>query len=349
MPKAAAERDQVQHHGLDGEQDRAERPREQDRTSAGSRTRGDTESCRRRVDEVAFGRGARRRASPPCRRAARLEPGRTSFAQRRDRAVNRAGGAVDGGERLDDRDIALAAPRGRRRRARDPRCAGDRGCDCSTSRCEASPSTSTTKGLMRRALMPAAASASRPTRIASPPGRRALRCASLGLSWTPASSEHERRSRAPSVPTAAGRCSTSARPAATRSRLPASDPRSIRRLAAGGFVDPLAEQRQHRRQQRDRGEHRDGRDQHPGDADRADERQRRDHQREQADRDRRAGDDHRAAGVGHRLDQRGLDVAAVPELGAVAEDHQQRVVDRDAEPDERDQELDDDRDDGRSR
>ena len=35
---------------------------------------------------------------------------------------------------------------------------------------------------------------------------------------------------------------------------------------------------------------------------------------------------------------------AVRELLAEAEDHQQRVVDRDAEPDERDEELDDDRD-----
>ena len=39
-----------------------------------------------------------------------------------------------------------------------------------------------------------------------------------------------------------------------------------------------------------------------------------------------------------------LDVPAVVELLAEAEDHQQRVVDRDAEPDERDEELDDDRD-----
>ena len=63
-----------------------------------------------------------------------------------------------------------------------------------------------------------------------------------------------------------------------------------------------------------------------------------------ADRDRRAGDDHRAAGVRHRLDERRLDVLALAQLVAEAEDHQQRVVDRDAEADERDQELDDDRD-----
>ena len=39
-----------------------------------------------------------------------------------------------------------------------------------------------------------------------------------------------------------------------------------------------------------------------------------------------------------------LDVGSLAQLVAEAEDHQQRVVDRDAEPDERDQELHDDRD-----
>ena len=56
------------------------------------------------------------------------------------------------------------------------------------------------------------------------------------------------------------------------------------------------------------------------------------------------GDDHRATGVRHRLHERRLDVLALAQLVAEAEDHQQRVVDRDAQPDERDQELDDDRD-----
>ena len=56
------------------------------------------------------------------------------------------------------------------------------------------------------------------------------------------------------------------------------------------------------------------------------------------------GDDHRVAGVGHRLDQRRLDVVSFAELVAEAEDHQQRVVDRDAETDQHDQELHDDRD-----
>ena len=76
----------------------------------------------------------------------------------------------------------------------------------------------------------------------------------------------------------------------------------------------------------------------------AEQRQRQDDHRQQPDRHGRARDDHRVAGVGHRLDERRLDVVPFAELVAEAEDHQQRVVDRDAEADERDQELHDDRD-----
>ena len=46
----------------------------------------------------------------------------------------------------------------------------------------------------------------------------------------------------------------------------------------------------------------------------------------------------------HRLHERGLDLCAFAQLVAEAEDHQQCVVDRHAQPDQRDQELDDDRD-----
>ena len=101
---------------------------------------------------------------------------------------------------------------------------------------------------------------------------------------------------------------------------------------------------EHRRQQGERGQHRDDRDQHAADAHPAQQRQRQDDHRQKPDRDGRAGDDHRVAGVGHRLDERRLDVVPVAELIAEAEDHQQRVVDRHAEADQRDQELDDDRD-----
>ena len=74
------------------------------------------------------------------------------------------------------------------------------------------------------------------------------------------------------------------------------------------------------------------------------ERQRQEDHRQEPDRHGRARDDHRVAGVGHRLDERRLDVVSLAELVAEAEDHQQRVVDRDAEADQRDQELHDDRD-----
>ena len=107
-------------------------------------------------------------------------------------------------------------------------------------------------------------------------------------------------------------------------------------------VDPVPEQGQQRREQRDRRQDGHGRDEHAADPDRADERQRQEDHAQEADGDGRAGDDHRAARVPHRLDERGLDVLAVGELLAEAEDHQERVVERHPEPDERDQELDDD-------
>ena len=109
-------------------------------------------------------------------------------------------------------------------------------------------------------------------------------------------------------------------------------------------VDPLAEHGEHRRQQRERGEHGDDRDQHAADAHRAQQRQRQHDQRQQTERHRRARDDHGASGVGHRLHERRLDIVAFAQLVAEAEDHQQGVVDRDTETDERDQELHDDRD-----
>ena len=109
-------------------------------------------------------------------------------------------------------------------------------------------------------------------------------------------------------------------------------------------VDPRPQHGEQRRQQRDGGDHRDRRDQHSTDPDRTDERQRQHEHREQADGHGRPRDDHRPPRMRHRLDERGLDVLALTQLVAEAEDHQQRVVDRDAEADQRNQELDDDRD-----
>ena len=66
---------------------------------------------------------------------------------------------------------------------------------------------------------------------------------------------------------------------------------------------------------------------------------------EQADRDGRAGDDHRAPRVRHRLDERALaSLSCSVSSSRKRKTDEQRVVDRDAEADERDEELDDDRD-----
>jgi hypothetical protein len=109
-------------------------------------------------------------------------------------------------------------------------------------------------------------------------------------------------------------------------------------------VDPLAEHGEQRWQQGERGEHGDDGDQHPAESHRAQQRERQHDHRQQTERHRRARDDHGASRVGHRLNERRLDIFAFAQLVAEAEDHQQGVVDRDAETDERDQELDDDRD-----
>ena len=106
-------------------------------------------------------------------------------------------------------------------------------------------------------------------------------------------------------------------------------------------VQPRAELRQHDRQQRDRHERRDERDQHPAVAHRAQERQRQRDQREQADRHRDAAEDDRAAGGLHRVLHRLVAAAPVRALLAPARYDDQRVVDRHAQADQRDQELHD--------
>ncbi len=85
----------------------------------------------------------------------------------------------------------------------------------------------------------------------------------------------------------------------------------------------------------------DERDQHAAVAHRAQERQRQRDQRQQADRDRHAAEHDGAAGGLHGPLHGLVSAVAVRALLAPARDHQQRVVDRHAEPDQRDQELDD--------
>ena len=111
-------------------------------------------------------------------------------------------------------------------------------------------------------------------------------------------------------------------------------------------VEPRPELRQHDRQQRDRDQGRDERDQHPAVAHRAQERQRQRDQRQQADRDGDPAEDDRAAGGLHRPLHGLVARAPVGALLAPARDDDQRVVDRDAEAEQGDQELDDRRDRG---
>ena len=123
-------------------------------------------------------------------------------------------------------------------------------------------------------------------------------------------------------------------------------PEGVAAVAAAdaALVELRADRRQHHRQQRDRDRRRDQRDQHAAVADAAQERQRQHDQREQADGDGGAGEDDRPAGGRHGGGDGVLVGLALLELLAPAHDHQQRVVDRDAEPDQRDEELHDRRD-----
>ena len=138
------------------------------------------------------------------------------------------------------------------------------------------------------------------------------------------------------------------RPAAARHGLGPARPGAAR-LVVGALVrpvEPRPERRQHDRQQRDRDGGRDERDQHPAVAHRAQERHRQREQREQPDGDGEAAEHDGAAGGLHRPLHGLVARVAVRALLAPARDHQQRVVDRHAQPDQRDQELHDRRDGG---
>ncbi len=132
-------------------------------------------------------------------------------------------------------------------------------------------------------------------------------------------------------------------PAPAHDGLGPAGPRAAR-LIVGAAVRPvqaLADLRQHDRQQRDRDERRDERDQHPSVAHRAQERERQRDQREEADRDRGPAEHDRAPRGLHRALDGLVAAVAVGALLAPPRDDEQRVVDRDAEPDQRDQELHD--------
>ncbi len=125
---------------------------------------------------------------------------------------------------------------------------------------------------------------------------------------------------------AQNRCSTSSPDLPHRQSQPVRDRGAMRPAPA---VD-----REQRGLQRRRGEDRDDRDQEPADPHRAHERERHEEQQREPDRDGEAGDDHGAAGGLHRPQHRLLDLEAAAQLLAEPVDDQQRVVDRDPDPDQ---------------
>ena len=285
------------------------------------------------MDEVAVDAPARRRA---WRRA--LE----RVVDAVDDALDAGRRAVDGRERLDERVLAAAASRGRaarsRRRCRRPlRTLAAIACGVAAVLDEHVRTASSRRARCRRRR-----ASVRPA-IAVPVPGKFFSCDSFGFSCSADARRGSRRSTSPTAATGHGRRLTkrAQRPQAPSSGWPWSTKRfgitrtllirspSTASSAGSSVIAAITETAGISM---------------PPMPDRADERQRQDDQREQADRDGRAGDDHRAPGVRHRLDERGLDVLAFTQLVAEAEDHQQRVVDRDAEADERDQELHDDRD-----
>ena len=137
-------------------------------------------------------------------------------------------------------------------------------------------STSTSSGFITPGLMPAAASWSRPS-IAVPLPGKFFSGASVALSWRAETGEHGDDRQADARRRRPGGAARSAPSGPTR--RPPADPWTIsRRGITGKRLMRSPTTASMRGQQRERGEHRDGGDQHAADAHRADQRQRqRDH------------------------------------------------------------------------
>ncbi len=122
-------------------------------------------------------------------------------------------------------------------------------------------------------------------------------------------------------------------------------------LTAGvTVIESRADRRQDDRQQGESDRDADEGDQHAGDPDAAQEWHGESDEREQRDRDGRAAEDDRGARVLHRVAHGGVVAHPVRlALLAPARHHDERVVDRDPEADQADEELDDDRDVGDAR
>jgi hypothetical protein len=102
-------------------------------------------------------------------------------------------------------------------------------------------------------------------------------------------------------------------------------------------VETVRREVEESRQQRQCADDRHDRDGHARDTEAPDERQRHGEQEREPDRDGGAAEDHGPARRLHRPDDRLRLVLAGASLLAVAVDHEQRVVDGDSEPDERDE------------
>ena len=102
-------------------------------------------------------------------------------------------------------------------------------------------------------------------------------------------------------------------------------------------VERTAGQREQRGKERDRSRDGDSRDEQAAEAEPADERKRHEEEQRQADRNGPTAEDHRASRRQHRRDDRLVARRPSPQLLAEAVDDEERVVDRDPEPDERDE------------
>ena len=146
--------------------------------------------------------------------------------------------------------------------------------------------------------------------------------------------EREQERRRPGRRTAGRRmiaCASRAPP--VRSRVaPLDDPARDQAHAVERRREPVEQHGQ----ERQRADHRHERDDEAADPEAAHERQRHEEHQREPDPDRRAAEDDRAAGRLHRAHDRVLSLAtpAAAELLAIPVDDEQRVVDRDPEPDQ---------------
>ncbi len=102
-------------------------------------------------------------------------------------------------------------------------------------------------------------------------------------------------------------------------------------------VERPPDEGQERRQKRHGGRDGDGGNDQAADPESADERKGHEEQQRQADCYRGPAEDHRAAGGRHRLHDRLVTRRPAPQLLPIAVDDEERVVDRDPEPDQRDE------------